>query len=85
MQIVHSSLSKKAGLSIIKMVFNKFVIVYNCFALILFPLNTHPAETYRGIFDFPYFNIVQSKVFDDVSIISATPCGSCGSFHLNLL
>ena len=26
-----------------------------------------PASQYRGVFNFPYFNIVQSQVFDDVS------------------
>lgn len=29
-----------------------------------------PAEKYRCVFPFPYFNIVQTKVFDEVILIN---------------
>lgn len=42
---------------------------------------TVPAERYRCVFSFPYFNTMQSKVFDEVATthtLPATPYGHMG-------
>ena len=51
--------------------------------MMLYLLNPYPAETYRSIFDFPYFNIVQSKVFDDVSAFLLSYSKTCIKWPLS--